>query len=619
MAISPEEAKKLLNDHISQQEAANLLQSQSQAAESGNPYSIGARGALAGLLNFGRGIPNTAFRLAQLMGMPQGKYFHPVTEEQIGLNKIISPQERQSLPGILGEFIGGSIPIAPLPMARAPTLLGRLGKSAGLGAALGPVYSPDESLLESAGLGAGIGVGLTGLGSAGKSLFGTMGGIHTPEQVQKIMESEVPGQEVPLAEAIGSPYLKWFQSSVLGKIPFSGMKERYGKLDEANIQRMENVLQDLKKEEVANVPQEIVSSLSEKYQNNQSIKQNLYNDLREKADQYGIKINDNNYVDTIKKSLEPIEKFQKEKPHFKKMSEDTDFIDFLKSESKPRESIDPFTGKITRKEIDYNTAITTDAEINGLIEKAYKQNDRRQVGILKKMQSALREDIDNSVKESKIPELTESWENARNFYKNEIVPLQHKKILPYILGTKKAETIVPTFIKSGKYEQPELANQLLTHLTPEQKENLGGYILSKAGSKEEAKDIASQYGTLGKETKKLLFPEEKRKEIESSTEIAKALGGQKNQMFVPKTGHEVMGGLGVLGLALTAPAILPKIATGGAILGSANLLTKALTNKKSRDLLIKRYLNSLNKNQKQRTDLTKYAYPAVGSLLEGEQ
>jgi len=616
MAISAEEAKQLLNDHISQEEAANLLQDQSQSSQQRDPYNIVSRGALAGLLNFGRGIPNTAFRLAQLAGIPEGKYFHPVTEEQIGLNKIISPEERKSFAGGLGEFIGGAIPITQLPIGGASSLMGRLGKSALAGAALGPIYNPDESLPESAALGAGLGAGLTGLGGIARGIFGKMGGTNTAEQVAKILEAEVPGQEVPLAEAIESPYLKWFQSSILGQLPFSSMKKKYLEIDKGNIKRMEDILGH---QDISNASNEIVSNLSDKYAKNQIIKKNLYDLVSKKADEYGVKLNDENYINTIKDILQPIEKVKKQKPHFKKMSQDDDFVNFLKEEIKDKEYIDPLTGKNIANKSDYNTAAITDAEINGRIEEAYQENDRMKVGLLKKIQSSLREDMDKSVKEAGIPELTKDWDNARNFYKNEIVPLQHKNILPFILGQKPAETIIPFFIKRTKFERPDLAKQLLTHLSPDNKEKVAEYFLTSGGSKEEAQNIAQMYGNLGKETRKLLFPEKQRKEIESSMEIAKALGGQKGQMFVPKTGYQALGGLGTLGIALSAPAILPKIAAGGAILGSANLLTKALTNKKSRNFLINRYLNSINKNNKQKANLSKYAQPALQSLLSGEQ
>jgi hypothetical protein len=156
-----------------------------------------------------------------------------------------------------------------------------------------------------------------------------------------------------------------------------------------------------------------------------------------------------------------------------------------------------------------------------------------------------------------------------------VAPYQEKDILKFTQNKKGASQIIPTFIKSGSWENPEKMKQLTSLLPEEMKAPLAALFLSKGKdvTQENVIPMLRAFSKMGNETKKELIPQSISDKLEAIMRTGQRLGAQKEQMFMPKTGEQAASALGISsyggGLAAGAGVGFAHGNLPGAILGTA--------------------------------------------------
>ena len=618
----------------------------------GSPLSNLARGVGAGLSEFGRGGVNLLGRIVGTSGTlpmagaatpipsssPSNMPFQPISREEFGTEKILPPGHEGTASSI-GEFLGGIAPTFAIPAGKlleAPAFISKIlgvspkiaadvakstgiaskigsgaakagrgaaniagiaGKNAALGAALAPFYMPDSSLKESLASGAimgGIGgpilKGVIGSGQKlgeGVNKLLRMGGTATPEQIEQAV-AQAPGGRIPLGEAIGSPQLKQFQSSILAKTPFSGMAKEYKQLGEAIQKPVQNLVTDLQAPIKTTAPNDVVSFLKNKYSDAKDKSRELYGQMNNFATSIGQKINMGSFVGSAEKALKDIDRLENAVPAFRKMQQDDDFIGFLREITKTAKENPSAIGKQ-----DFDIATLADAELNNLIDKSIKENTKRKTGILIDLRNSLRNDIESSVTNSGNPQLSSMWSRAKEHYKSEVAPLQDKDILKFIVKGQDPSTLTTTFLRQGQYDRPELAQKLLRHLDEPRRQELLSHYLTNGKENVNLNTVMNKYAKLGDETKSMLVSPQESKIFSDALESSKRLGAQREQMFMPKTGEQTAslkaqaGLLGsAMGLASTVGGPL-GFALAASLLAAPKMATKAIMSPTTRNIALK--------------------------------
>jgi len=533
-----------------------------------------------------------------------------MTREEAGIPEAQGAGEK------IGEFAGEVAPSFALPemrLTRAPRAieravsesgkitkgiahtLGIAGKNALVGAGLGPMYSPDQSIGQSAATGAVLGgVGgpalrgaaeLPGLAGRGINTLLQMGGTHTPEEIQQAV-SQAPGGQLPLGEAIGSPSLKQFQSAILSKVPLSGMAKKYTNLAKALTEPVQGVLDKFKGNIETNTPDDIVSHLKGKFKDKRDISRDNYEQLNQLADSTNSKFDYSNYKNEGKKALNAIKEEKKAAPEWDAFDSDSG-KQIFKVLSNIEEK--PSLGK-------FKDAGLTDKRLNDFLREAKSNNDNNAIRIIAPLKTALDKDYESSAIKSENPQVYSAWKGAKEFFKNEVVPLQDKDILKFIKDKVPASQITQNFVKKGASENPEKLSKLTQQLPENLRQSLAHHFLTKGrelSTPEEINKGMREYGNLGPRSRNILFTPEENKTIQDSLATSKRLGAQKNQLFIPKTGEQsavakalelaLSGGAGA---AAYMGAIPLALKTGG-LLAAPAAITKTIMSPAVRNVALK--------------------------------
>jgi len=99
--------------------------------------------------------------------------------------------------------------------------------------------------------------------------------------------------------------------------------------------------------------------------------------------------------------------------------------------------------------------------------------------LLHKARGALLEDMEDSANNAGDPELFQKYNQAKEFYKNEIKPFDDPSIKKYLREDADPDLIIRDFLKPGQYEQVTRLKKLTDKLPDDQKKLLAYYHLTK--------------------------------------------------------------------------------------------------------------------------------------------
>jgi hypothetical protein len=543
-----------------------------------------------------------------------------------------------------GQFAGESLPMMMLPggqskiagklASKAPKslqgmidLLGRSAKGAAVTGATMPVFNPDD-IKGSAELGGAIGAispiagkaAGYGLGAAKKgiaNLTKKLGGSHSAEEVARNIEAlQTVGADkhMPLGEVINQPHLKGVSSS-LALVPGSGQAKQYMNVGNAIKKTTAGALKQMNpsgKENITSLSRHIIDEkLTPAWKAAEREKGKLYSDVEKIADLSNDKVDMSSYQKTAKDHLDEMTKFEGENKEFKDIYDDS-LIESLKEARGSK-----VDGGDLRS---FGAAFNLDRKINTALENAKSANNKSSIRVLRNLKTALNDDIDRSASTSANKDLVSKWSEAKGHFKENVLPFRNKELSDFLTGKKRAEKLIPTFLKGGQFEQPELLETLTKHLDDKTKSRLAHHFLTKSSRNiagtEEAKEgkILNTYASIGDQVKEMLFSPEQRKKFDSALLTKKMAGLDLNQMINPKTGHMW--------------ARMAGLATGatGAIPIAANAISRVLRSPKVREKYVKQLTEASKKGVKPKNvhldTIKNLTIPSVAELMksiEGQQ
>lgn len=576
------------------------------------PITNAVGGFGQGMLNVAPGLYNLGASGANALGanVPKSPMFDFAGDS--GPSKIGEIASFFAGPGL--AFRGAErIPMLAHGIKEASRILGKpnLAKSMAGNALLGGAYSPDNQLL-GMGLGAAgpaIGAGVKkGIEYLRPSNF--LRGNLTPQELTRNLYM-TKGTETGLGDVIGSPMLKRMNENVLSKIPFSGANEAMQRTAGSLVDKGENHLKDLlgsnKGEEFEH---ELTGALGDFYKKNEAQKSKLYKSSNKIADDLGLKLPLSSFSNVANKYSKAIEhtNILKYEPEFKSLLEK---LNIYKNPLK-KEKI---TGKILDKQGRpiLNETKTTypsleesnllKAKLNDLSMKYGTSTNMADQGaskIFKELSHALKGDILNSIKNSGSSDLFKAYTTAEENYAKNFSPFLEKEVYKFINGKSDADTIVSSFIKTGKSnDRADLINKLMKSL-PEGKKNLLGYgYLQRAIDRIDAngdvrgvlnpsklKTLLSE-NALGPRQFKALFPD--RKTQRSLMDYSSLVGKNSKALKLMQNPENGSMSMDIL------PLISKSSGSLGAKLLGAPIVRKMLTSEKTRTNLVKKMIkNSKN-------------------------
>jgi hypothetical protein len=593
------------------QESAGPMQ---KAINYGEAFSSGA---IQGLGNIGANIGSLE---AQAVDKIFGTQFAKDTP------KFELPQSKQQLmkaypnTSAVGQFAGEALPMMAIPggamgemeslapaIEKLPQAMqgiakfgGKAAKAAGTGAAISPIYEPDEPFSESMPEGAllaqlgPIAEGAVGLGKGGLQYLQKMGGMATKVGAEKVMQAaESLGLKVPAGEVIKSKGLKSLQS-LLGSVPGSGMPEAYDNLAVGLQGKIDNLLTKLNPDNVHS-GEAVQEHLFDKYSEVKDTANQLYGDLRDAISSSAPgEIHQNKSLSSEARNIsEELSRRSKQPAGYTKVPKDVKkVVDQIES------------GSYTLSD-----AIETDENINNLIgdniadvKKGGRegQDAKRAINYLRKIKEANNKDIGETIRKVDVPEITELWDSAKDHYKKEMVPFVEKgSKLQEIIQEKNPDKVQGKFLStSGTQPKSFILKQVTNELPQDVKDKIAHQYLM--GAKEEPEKMLQKFDKLQPKQKESLFSPEDLETLENMSTLKKHFGSDFNQMFSPKTGIIAKS---AVPLAIGAYGYKEGGVPGaiGAV-GAAGLGGKGLKSALMSDTMKKQFLKSASKQAKP-TDL----------------
>lgn len=642
MTISPEEARKLLSQDsaptITPEEAKRLLAQDVPQKQSfidpNNPSHSNPGTGLALYSNLAQGLGKAGSSvLKSAIGI--GDWLNNTNAASIVPENFapeMSPEAKQASINhpnyaTLGYGVGYAAPaFTPLGIeskvagltkgaSAAMKFLAKMGARGAEGGIIGAAYNPESRTLGGAEGGA-IGAATVPVGALAKSLFNipkimTKGSTATSEEAKRNFEaSRAIGAKMQLGQVIQNPTLSSLQSS-MSYIPGSGQAQsnmNVGKAIKNTVGSIVDLIKPESTEALNNSLQESLKTTAKVAENQKKLN---YADIEKHADSIKAKVTLNNVIRDSGSAYKTLTKYMKETDEFsdvysasllgklkelskRKPIEKTQ-VKNLNLESGLAKSIDEFIskkeGKLIKKsktdKISFGAALALDRDINASIAKADAKNDVITSSFLHSIKDSLNTDIEVSALDTRNHALIQKWNDAKEHFSNEVIPLRSPAIAKFIRGDANNEKIIPTFLKGGQFEQPQQLDKLTRYLTSKQKQGIAHEYLTHGmrevkGQRDikEAK-VLQNYEKMGDEVKKMLLTDAQRAALDNALITKKNMNLDLNQMVNPKTGASLTKAAAMAGTAATG--FMASIA--------ANAARRGLQN----DWFIKQYIKQIEK------------------------
>jgi hypothetical protein len=578
-----------------------------------------------GIQDIGEGLKQGYLTLGEHAGYkPKGTTEEFTREAEQGRKEYEQSPEGQD---ILAQILRGGISNAPsfmlggIGMGIGKNILAKMMGS-GVGSAIGAggsfIPKPEERaehMIKSGAIGAAIpgayAVGAKAIPAIKEALsptsliskFAKPG--YSKEEILRNMEAAA-GTETGVGSIIGSPGLQRAQENIISKIPFTGSEGSVNRTGKIIFDRGEKLINKYKGNyDPSELTEKLEESLMGAQSREKSIKNALYENVNNMADQSGLQLTLPNFSNLARKHIKDIESSNilKFEPDVKSLLSK---LNIYKNPVKTEE----ITSNILSKEglpISKGVESTYPSlqESNILSSKLrylsdqYRSSanpgDRNAARILGDLSRAIKGDIRNEIKNTGNESLIKEFNNAEKNYAENFSNLLDKTVLQFTSGKKLPEDLVSTFLKTSKTsDKAEQLDKLLKVIPKEDHDMIRYAYLSRALQGEEGMKVVNPaklktlWNNLGDNQKKLLFPDkEQRKELDNYVRLVQMNPKAVHKMFNPMTGQ--MNSDLLTGYMLMNPIkSLKEISIG--MLGN-----KLLTSEKSRQKIVGKTIKKMEK------------------------
>jgi len=455
-------------------------------------------------------------------------------------------------------------------------------------AILGGAYAPDNQLQGMA-LGAGgalagnlIGKGLDALSP--NRLF--RGNLSRDELLNNLGITQ--GTETGLGDVIGSPMLKRLNENILAKIPFSGVNESMQRNAQKIIDKGHSLVNSLADNKtISNLDNYLNNTLKESYLSHHTLKNAHYKNVNKIANDINLNLELPNFQKEIAKQKDLINDtaILKYQPDMQNLIRKLGRLEVPEKDTASM-IVDKFGKPFTKEtKTTLEEANLLKGKLNQIAQHhmaSPNPSDRYLAGIFNNLANNLKTDINTSIKESNHVPLKEAYEKAEKNYAENFSPFLDKQIYKFLNGKADPETLVSTFIKTGKAtDRAELIKKLTSKLPAENKNLLGYAYLQRAMDENNVinplklKTLLSK-NSLGEKQFAALFPDSKiRNQLRNYVKLVDMNTKALKVMQNPETGQMAMD---LLPLVSSSTGKLAAKMIGGSLLGK-QLRSEGVRNK----------------------------------------
>lgn len=456
-------------------------------------------GAAQGLANIVPGLYNLGASGVNLLGAHVPK--SPMID--------VVPHSPSTTAGEIGSFFAGpgilkaagkvpelyhasqsvmKIPLIANAIKQAAGIISRNPRKASLAgnALLGGAYAPDNQLL-------GMGLGATAplVGKVIEKSYNALRpsklfrGNLTPKQLEHNLRI-TEGTETGLGDVIGNPMLKRLNENVLSKIPFSGVNESM-QLNAGNIiERGHGLIDQLAgKSNIEDLDKYLNDALKKSYKSHQGEKNAYYKNVNNIAKDIGLELNLPNFANKVKQHKNAIEDTQiiKYEPEMQALLRKLGgYEEPVTTQTKMGKIVDEFGNplsqetKVSRPTLEEANLLK--GKLNGLANKhgaSANPTDRHLAGVFGDLARTLKGDIKGEIEATGHAPLKDAYKAAEENYAKKFSPFLDKQIYKFLGGDADPETLISSFIKTGKSTDRANLIKKVTDKLPVEDRNLLGY------------------------------------------------------------------------------------------------------------------------------------------------
>jgi len=434
----------------------------------------------------------------------------------------------------------------------------------------------------------------------------------TPAQLKDNLRI-TQGTETGLVDVIGNPMLKRFNENVLSKIPFSGVNEAMQKNAGEIINRGHGLMEQLAgNSNIENLDKYLNDALKSSFKSHQGEKNAHYANVNKLADETGLQLDLPNFSNKVKQHKNAIEDttILKYDPEMQALLRKLGgYEEPVKSQTTMGKIVDEFgkplsqETKVTRPRLEEANLLK--GKLNQLANQhgaSSHPSDRHLAGVFGDLARTLKGDIEGAIEKTGYEPLKGAYKLAEENYAKKFSPFLDKQIYKFINGNADPETLIQSFVKTGKSSDRANLIKKVTEKLPAEDRNLLGYgYLQRAMDENNVlnplklKTLLSK-NSLGNKQFEALFPNPVlRNALRDYVNLVDMNTKGLKLMQNPETGQMNMD---ILPLLSKSPTSLTA-----KILG-APVLAKKLRSEKTRNKLVNKMIKTTkNKNSLNPIDL----------------
>ena len=332
--------------------------------------------------------------------------------------------------------------------------------------------------------------GISNLTSQSKRLAPSnlLRGNLTPEELEHNLRI-TQGTQTGLGDVIGNPFLKRFNENILSKIPGSGVNNALQQTAGEIVNRGHSILESISPAgEVENLDKYLNDALKDAYKFHQNKKNSLYGNVNQLANEVGLDLNLKNFSNQAKQYKNAIQdtNILKYEPDLQKLiGKLAKFEDPVKTTETKGALVDTYGNPLLQETTTTTPSLEEANLLKGRLNQLASQHgaspnpsDRHLSGVFGKLASTLKGDIQEAIQKSGHEGLKNLYEEAEKNYGKNFSPFLDKQIYKFINGNADADTLISSFIKTGKSnDRANLINKVIDRLPQEHKNLLGyGYL-----------------------------------------------------------------------------------------------------------------------------------------------
>ncbi len=310
-------------------------------------------------------------------------------------------------------------------------------------------------------------------------------GNLTPEELKNNLRIS-QGTETGLGDIIGNPMLKRLNENVLSKIPFSGVNQSMQKNAGEIINKGHSLVDQLAgKSNIEDLDKHLSDALKESFKSHQDEKNAHYKGVNQLADEVGLQLDLSGFADKVKKHKNAIEdtNILKYEPDMQSLLRKlSGYKEPVKTETTTGKLVDKFGNpllnetKITRPSLEEANLLK--GKLNQLSQQhgaSSNPSDRHLAGVFGDLARTLKGDIEGTIDKSGHEHIKKAYKAAEDNYAKKFSPFLDKQIYKHLGSNADPETLIQSFVKTGKSTDRANLIKKLTDKLPAEDRNLLGY------------------------------------------------------------------------------------------------------------------------------------------------